>query len=127
MMIAVWLKLKLTDVQLDNWFANKHGFTGYIISALAGSITPFCSCTTIPIFTGMIDSKLRHGWAITFLIASPTINPPAIILFYALFDIKLTIIYITYIDQHSYFGKWHQRNYKNNFILYKYINGSFSK
>ena len=42
-------------------------------------------------------------------------------------NIKLTIIYITYIDQHSYFGKWHQRNYKNNFILYKYINGSFSK
>jgi hypothetical protein len=94
MMIAVWLKLKLTDIQLDNWFANKHGFTGYIISALAGSITPFCSCTTIPIFTGMIDSKLRHGWAITFLIASPTINPPAIIIFYALFDIKLTIIYV---------------------------------
>lgn len=94
MMIAVWLKLKLTDIRLDNWFANKHGFNRYIISAFAGSITPFCSCTTIPIFTGMIDSKLRHGWAITFLIASPTINPPAIILFYVLFDIKLTIIYV---------------------------------
>ncbi len=94
MVIAVWLKGILTEVRLDRWFVNKQGLVGYFISATAGAITPFCSCTTVPIFTGMIDSNIRHGWAISFLIASPTINPPAIILFYALFGTKLTIIYI---------------------------------
>ena len=92
-LIAVWLKGYFTDIKLDRWFHGKRGFSGYILGAFTGAVTPFCSCTTVPIFAGMVDNNIKHGYAISFLIASPTINPPALILFYALFDGQLTLVY----------------------------------
>ena len=91
--IAVWLKGYFTDIKLDRWFHGKRGFSGYILGAFTGAVTPFCSCTTVPIFAGMVDNNIKHGYAISFLIASPTINPPALILFYALFGGQLTLTY----------------------------------
>ena len=92
-LIAVWLKGYFTDIKLDLWFNGNMGFIGHILGAIIGVITPFCSCTTVPIFAGMVDNNIKHGYAISFLIASPTINPPALILFYALFGGQLTLIY----------------------------------
>ena len=69
------------------------GPLGYFLGAFAGAVTPFCSCTTVPIFAGMIDSNVRLGYAVSFLIASPTLNPPALILFYVLFGGEMTLIY----------------------------------
>ncbi len=92
-LIAVWLKGYFTDIKLERWFNGKMGFGGYIMGAFTGAVTPFCSCTTVPIFAGMVDNNIKHGYAISFLIASPTINPPALILFYALFGGQLTLTY----------------------------------
>ena len=92
-LIAVWLKGYFTDIKLDRWFHGKRGFSGYILGAFTGAVTPFCSCTTVPIFASMVDNNIKHGYAISFLIASPTINPPALILFYALFGGQLTLTY----------------------------------
>ena len=69
------------------------GPLGYFLGAFAGAVTQFCSCTTVPIFAGMIDSNVRLGYAVSFLIASPTLNPPALILFYVLFGGEMTLIY----------------------------------
>ena len=52
------------------------GPIGYGLGALTGAVTPFCSCTTVPIFSGMIDSNVRLGYAISFLIASPHAESP---------------------------------------------------
>lgn len=92
-LIAVWLKGYFSDIKLDRWFHGKKGISGYILGAFAGAITPFCSCTTVPIFAGLVDNNIKHGYAMSFLIASPTINPPALILFYALFGGQLTLVY----------------------------------
>ena len=92
-LIAVWLKGYFNDLRLERWFGNELGPVGYSLGALAGAVTPFCSCTTVPIFAGMIDSNVRLGYAVSFLIASPTLNPPALILFYALFGGEMTLIY----------------------------------
>lgn len=93
-LIAVWLKGFLNELRLERWFGSKTGPLGYVLGASAGAVTPFCSCTTVPIFAGMIDSNIRLGYALSFLIASPTLNPPALFLFYALFGGKVTLIYI---------------------------------
>ena len=69
-LIAVWLKGYFTDIKLDRWFHGKRGFSGYILGAFTGAVTPFCSCTTVPIFAGMVDNNIKHGYAISFLIAS---------------------------------------------------------
>lgn len=70
----------------------KKGFQN-IFGALLGSITPFCSCSTIPILVGLFQSGAPFGGAISFLIASPILNPMIIILFVKFFGIKVTIIY----------------------------------
>lgn len=93
-LIAVWLKGYLNDLRLERWFGKNMGPLGYFLGAFAGAVTPFCSCTTVPIFAGMIDSNVRLGYAVSFLIASPTLNPPALILFYALFGGEMTLIYV---------------------------------
>ena len=48
--------------------------TGAVLAATAGAVTPFCSCSTVPVLSGMLRSQLRFGVCFTFLIASPVIN-----------------------------------------------------
>ena len=83
--VAVWLKGFLSDQRVSNWMGSGPTVKGYVMGAATGAITPFCSCTTIPIFAGMIESDIKPGYAMSFLIASPTLNPPAILLFWVLF------------------------------------------
>lgn len=48
--------------------------TGAALAAVAGAVTPFCSCSTVPVLSGMLQSRVRFGVCFTFLIASPVIN-----------------------------------------------------
>ena len=65
----------------------------YLLAALLGVITPFCSCSSIPLFIGFLSSGIPLGVTFTFLIASPLINEASLILFPALFGVKTTIVY----------------------------------
>lgn len=64
------------------------------ISSFFGAITPFCSCSSTPIFIGMMQAKIPLGVALSFLITSPLVNELAIALFWAAFGWKITVIYI---------------------------------
>ncbi|PAB57219.1 permease [Anaeromicrobium sediminis] len=64
-----------------------------IMGAALGAITPFCSCSTIPILVGLFKSGAPFGGTISFLITSPVLNPMIIILFMKFFGVKITIIY----------------------------------
>jgi hypothetical protein len=70
-------------------------FTGNILASLLGVVTPFCSCSAIPLFLGFIESGVPLGVTFSFLIAAPMINEVAVILLYGLFGWKVTIIYIS--------------------------------
>lgn len=70
----------------------KKGFQN-ILGALLGAITPFCSCSTIPILVGLFQSGAPFGGTISFLLASPILNPMIIILFLKFFGLKITVIY----------------------------------
>jgi uncharacterized protein len=65
----------------------------YLLAAILGMITPFCSCSSIPLFIGFLGAGIPLGVTFTFLIASPLINEASLILFPALFGIQTTIIY----------------------------------
>jgi uncharacterized membrane protein YraQ (UPF0718 family) len=65
----------------------------YLLAALLGVITPFCSCSSIPLFIGFLSAGIPLGVTFTFLIASPLINESSLLLFPALFGVKTTIIY----------------------------------
>ncbi len=68
---------------------------GYILAALLGAVTPFCSCSTIPMLRGLLKAKVGFGSTLTFLFASPLLNPIIIGLFIATFGLNVTITYST--------------------------------
>ncbi|MCX6791708.1 MAG: permease [Candidatus Gottesmanbacteria bacterium] len=65
----------------------------YLFAAILGVITPFCSCSSIPLFIGFVGAGIPLGVTFAFLIASPLVNESSLYLFPAMFGIKVTIIY----------------------------------
>jgi uncharacterized membrane protein YraQ (UPF0718 family) len=64
-----------------------------ILGAILGAVTPFCSCSTVPILVGLLKSGAPFSGTISFLLTSPILNPAIITLFLAFFGLKSTIIY----------------------------------
>lgn len=69
-------------------------FTGNVLASLLGIVTPFCSCSAIPLFLGFVESGVPLGVTFSFLIAAPMINEIAVILLFSLFGWKVTAMYI---------------------------------
>ena len=72
----------------------KKTLTGNVMAAVLGIVTPFCSCSAIPLFLGFVESGVPLGVTFSFLIAAPMINEVAIILLYGLFGWKVAAIYV---------------------------------
>lgn len=65
----------------------------YLLAAALGVITPFCSCSSIPLFIGFLSAGIPLGVTFTFLISSPLINEASLYLFPAIFGMRITILY----------------------------------
>ena len=74
--------------------SHKKEFIGNILASLLGVVTPFCSCSAVPLFIGFIEGGVPLGITFSFLIASPMVNEVAIVLLWGLFGWKITAIYI---------------------------------
>jgi uncharacterized membrane protein YraQ (UPF0718 family) len=73
----------------------KNLFIGNISAALLGIVTPFCSCSAVPLFIGFIEAGVPLGVTISFLISSPMVNEVAVVLLLGLFGWKITAIYVS--------------------------------
>lgn len=73
----------------------KKQFLGNIMASLLGVVTPFCSCSAIPLFLGFIESGVPLGVTFSFLIAAPMVNEVAVVLLFGLFGWKTALIYVT--------------------------------
>jgi uncharacterized membrane protein YraQ (UPF0718 family) len=91
--LAFYVKQRLSFGRLQQVFARQPGLPGNIMAALLGAATPFCTCTAIPLFLGMLEVDAPLGPAISFLLASPTINLGAIILLLAVFGWRVALFY----------------------------------
>jgi len=69
-------------------------FTGNILASLLGIVTPFCSCSAIPLFLGFVEAGVPLGVTFSFLIAAPMINEVALVLLIGMFGWKVAIIYV---------------------------------
>ena len=78
----------------------------YFVAAAIGAITPFCSCSTIPMLKGMLKAKAGFGPTMVFLFVSPLLNPIILGLLLVTFGFKLTIIYATSALLISLFSGW---------------------
>lgn len=74
--------------------SRKYQFTGNILASLLGIITPFCTCSAIPLFLGFVEAGVPLGVTFSFLVASPMINEIALILLLGMFGWKIALIYI---------------------------------
>lgn len=70
-------------------------FTGNVMASLLGIVTPFCSCSAIPLFLGFVESGVPLGVTFSFLIAAPMINEVALVLLFGLFGWKTAILYMS--------------------------------
>ncbi len=71
-----------------------HGVGANMISALLGTVTPFCSCSSIPLFIGFTSAGLPLGVTFSFLISSPMVDLGSLILLMSIFGVKVAIIYV---------------------------------
>ena len=83
----------ITPDKAQRWLSASKG-RGYFIGAGLGALTPFCSCSTIPIMLGLLKAKAGFGPTMTFLIASPLLNPVIVILFVAAIGLAKTVLYM---------------------------------
>ncbi|NLI92035.1 MAG: permease [Peptococcaceae bacterium] len=75
--------------------ANKGStFFAHVLAALLGIVTPFCSCSAVPLFIGFVEAGVPLGVTFSYLIAAPMVNEIALVMLYGLFGLKVALIYI---------------------------------
>lgn len=94
--IVALLQRYISKDTIKNVLTKPHKKMQNVIGAALGALTPFCSCSTIPILVGLFKSGAPFGGTISFLIASPVLNPMIIVLFLKFFGIKATAIYFVF-------------------------------
>jgi hypothetical protein len=72
----------------------KRTFFGNVLAAMVGIVTPFCSCSAVPLFIGFLEAGVPLGVTFSYLMAAPMVNEVAVILLWGLFGIKVTLLYI---------------------------------
>ncbi|HEV2236146.1 MAG TPA: permease [Ktedonobacterales bacterium] len=92
--LAFYLKQRLSFARMRAVFAAHAGVSGNVGAALLGAATPFCTCTALPLFLGMLEVEVPFGPAVSFLLASPTINLGAVILLLVVFGWRVALFYL---------------------------------
>jgi len=80
--------------KLKNYLANNKLFgLEYLFASVFGAITPFCSCSSVPLFIGFVRGGIPLGVTFSFLITSPLVNEVAVAMFLGMFGLKATLVY----------------------------------
>ena len=82
----------LPQEKVKRWLSGRHG-RGYLIGSILGGLTPFCSCSTIPVTIGLLRAGAGFGPTMAFLFTSPLVNPVIIPLFITLLGLEVTLVY----------------------------------
>jgi uncharacterized membrane protein YraQ (UPF0718 family) len=94
-MIAVigFIRTYISQTKIKGWISKKKAL-GNLFASLFGSITPFCSCSSIPIFLSFLEAGIPLGVTFSFLITSPLINEYLVIVMLGFFGWKITLLYV---------------------------------
>jgi uncharacterized membrane protein YraQ (UPF0718 family) len=83
-----------TQERTRKYLAGKRETAGNVMAALLGIVTPFCSCSAVPLFLGFVQAGVPLGVTFSFLIAAPMVNEIAVVLLYGLLGWKVAAIYL---------------------------------
>src|SRR5690625_2396738 len=90
--LVSFLQQVVTEERIKSVLEKGNKATGYLSGTFLGALTPFCSCSTVPILAGLLSSGAPFGPSISFLIASPLLNPIHVVLLWKLLGLKLTVL-----------------------------------
>lgn len=99
-----------------------HGIGANLLSALLGTVTPFCSCSSIPLFIGFTSAGLPLGVTFSFLISSPMVDLGSLVLLMSIFGAKVAVLYVAVglviaVAGGTILEKLHMERYVEHFIL----------
>jgi uncharacterized protein len=92
--VIALIRASLNVERIRDFLAGKNRFFSYIMGSLFGAITPFCSCSSIPVFLGFTSAGIPVGITMSFLLTSPLINEVAVLLLLSLVGWEVTMIYV---------------------------------
>ncbi|WP_017720703.1 permease [Kamptonema formosum] len=88
------LQTFLEPEKVRDWLGGKRTLLGNIMAAGVGIVTPFCSCSAVPLFIGFLEAGVPLGVTFSYLIAAPMVNEVAVVLLWGLFGLKVVLLYI---------------------------------
>lgn len=93
--VIAWIRVSLSVEKVRDFLTGKKRIVGYFMGSSFGAVTPFCSCSSIPLFMGFTAARIPLGTTMSFLITSPLINEVAIVILWGLLGWKFTVVYVT--------------------------------
>lgn len=80
--------------KVKEWLEGKRKGVASILAAVLGVLSPFCSCSTVPLFIGFVEAGIPLGITFTFLIASPIVNEISLVMLFSMFGWKVALLYV---------------------------------
>lgn len=114
--LVSWLQQTVTEDRINRILNRPNKWSSYLYGTGLGALTPFCSCSTIPILAGLLSSGAPFGPSMSFLIASPLLNPIIVTLMGTLLGWKLTLYYVIIVGIFSVLTGvvWEALGFKNS-------------
>ncbi|PIP74900.1 MAG: hypothetical protein CO135_00210 [Candidatus Levybacteria bacterium CG_4_9_14_3_um_filter_35_16] len=91
--LVSFLRSYLSQEKMRKLLTKKYLIIGNVLAALFGIITPFCSCSAVPLFIGFVESGVPLGVTFSYLISAPMVNEVAVILLFGLFGLPIALLY----------------------------------
>ena len=99
LILVIWgvgvLRSFFTPERTRSILAGKREILGDVMAALLGVVTPFCSCSAVPLFIGFVEAGIPIGVTFAFLISAPMVNEIALVLLFGLFGWRIALIYMS--------------------------------
>lgn len=92
--IVSFLRSYISQEKMRKLLTKKYPIIGNILAALFGTITPFCSCSAVPLFIGFVESGVPLGVTFSYLISAPMVNEVAVIMLFGLFGLPVALLYV---------------------------------
>lgn len=92
--VVALLRSYFPPEKIRKFLSHRFEFAGNVLAAIFGIVTPFCSCSAVPIFIGFVESGVPLGVTFSFLVSAPTVNEVALILLWGLFGARIALIYL---------------------------------
>jgi uncharacterized membrane protein YraQ (UPF0718 family) len=92
--IASYFQSYISQEKMRKLLTKRFPIIGNILAALFGIITPFCSCSAVPLFIGFVESGVPLGVTFSYLISAPMVNEVAVIMLFGLFGLPIALLYV---------------------------------